>query len=190
MRAMLGRMTRQYVSFSAEVNPITAQTLQGTCAELVNRGATELYLLLSTPGGNVMHGITVYNFLRGLPAKILTHNIGAIDSIGNVIFLSGEERFACQNSSFMFHGVAINAQGPVALDEKLLRERLDSIKADQRKIGAIIAEHTNLTPDEVADLFLEAKTRDPDDALKNGIVQKICNVDVPPGTRVQQLVFK
>jgi len=183
-------MTRHYVSFSAPVVPLSAQTLQATCAQLVNKGATEIYLLLSTPGGSVSHGITVFNFLRALPVKIITHNVGSVDSIGNVVFLAGEERYACTNATFMFHGVGFDVQHQTRFEEKVLRERLDSLLADQRKIGNVIASRTKLTSEEVADSFLEAKTRDPDYALDKGIIHGVRDAEIPSGAQIHQLVFK
>ena len=52
----------QYVSFSAEVNPNTAEALIALTSALVNQGAREIYLMLSTPGGSVMNGLNIYNF--------------------------------------------------------------------------------------------------------------------------------
>lgn len=39
-------------------------------------GTTEFYFLMSTPGGQVMSGLTLYNFLRALPVPLRMHNIG------------------------------------------------------------------------------------------------------------------
>ena len=183
-------MTRHYVSFSAPVTPQSAQALQATFAQLVNGGATEVYLMLSTPGGSVSAGITAHNFLRALPIKLTTHNIGAVDSIGNVIFLAGEERFTCASATFMFHGVGFDTPAGTRLEEKMLRERLDGIQADQAKIGSIITDRTKITPEEVRELFFEAKTRDPSYALSKGIVDDVRDVNVPRGTPIHQLVFK
>ena len=88
-------MTVQYLYFSAKIMPQPTEQLIAAVATLTNQGATEIHLLLSTPGGSVMHGITIYNTLRALPIKLVTHNMGNVDSIGNVIFLAGQERFAC-----------------------------------------------------------------------------------------------
>jgi hypothetical protein len=57
-----------------------------------------------------MHGMTVYNVLRGLPCDLTIHNIGNVDSIGNAIFLAGKHRYACKNSTFMFHGVGFDSR--------------------------------------------------------------------------------
>ena len=181
----------QYISFSAQVNPKTTMSLLALCAKLANEGAKRIYLILSTPGGQVMSGITAYNVLRSMPFHLTTHNAGAVDSIGNVIFLAGEERYACRNSSFKFHGVGFDIVNQVIrFDRKTLIERLDSVEADERKIGSIISERTKLSDGEVSELFLQAQTRDPDFACSKGIIHEVRDVEIPSGAQIHQLVFE
>jgi len=165
-----------YVSFSAEIIPKTAESLIGLFANLANQSVPHVYLMLSTPGGAVMSGLNHYNIMRGLPFDITVHNVGNVDSIGNAIFLAGSKRYACPHSTFMFHGVGFDIQSPIRLEEKFLRERLDAIDADQRRIGQIIEERTQLTGEQVKGLFLEAQTKDATFAASCGIVHEIrCN---------------
>jgi len=91
-----------FMSFSAEVNQNTSESLMVTFSQHYNKGVTDFYLLLSSPGGNVNNGITIYNFLKSLPINLTTHNIGVVDSIANVIFLAGDNRYAVPHSSFLF----------------------------------------------------------------------------------------
>lgn len=179
-----------YVSFSAEIVPHTTESLIATMAQCAERGVKEVDLLLSTPGGSVMHGINLYNLLRGMPFKLVTHNVGNVDSIGNAIFLAGEYRIACPHSTFMFHGVGFDVGPGVRLEEKFLRERLDSVLSDQARIGAIIQERTTLTPEQVAPLFTEAQTKDATYAASTGIVDEIRDVEIPEGAPVVSLVFQ
>lgn len=179
-----------YVCFSAEVNPSTTEALLATAAQCVEQGAKEIYLILSTPGGQVMNGMHVYNVLRGLPVKVTTHNSGNVDSIGNAIFLAGDKRYACPHSTFMFHGVGFNMPSGGRLEEKLLRERLQGIQADQKRIGSIIEEHTDLAAEDVESLFLEATTKDAAYAASTGIVHEVRDLNVPDGAPVVSLVFK
>lgn len=183
---------RVFVSFSADVNPTTAEALLATCAQIANAGIPEVCLLLSTPGGSVMHGMNVYNVLRGMPFKLITHNVGNVDSIGNVIFLAGEERYACANATFMFHGVAAGIpQNQIRMEQKDLRERLDSVEHDNTRIAAIIAARTTFaSAQEIEGLFLEAKTKNPTYAKAKGIIHDVREVQIPPGAPVQQLVFQ
>jgi Protease subunit of ATP-dependent Clp proteases len=181
-----------YVSFSAEVNAQTIESLLALCANIINQSKPQsIYLILATPGGQVSYGITAYNVLRSLPVKLITHNAGAVDSIGNVIFLAGEERYACANSSFMFHGVGFDTGGQqMRLERKLLRERIESLEADERKIASIITERTDMTREEVEQSFLEQVTRDPHFARSKRIVHDIRDIQIPTGAPIYQLVFQ
>jgi len=179
-----------YISFSAEINQATTEGLLGVCGQLVEKKVSTAYLMLSTPGGTVMNGLNLYNVLRAMPFKLITHNMGNVDSIGNVLFLAGEERYSSPHATFMFHGVGFDINGQVRFEEKLLRERMDSIQADQARIGQILCERTGLTPDEAKQLFLEAVTKDPEYARSKGIVHDVREIKIPDGAPFLQLVFK
>lgn len=179
-----------YVSFSAEINPNTTESLIAVLSNCANQGTKEVYLMISTPGGTVMNGMNLYNVLRAMPFKLVTHNVGNVDSIGNAVFLAGEERFACPHSTFMFHGVGRNLPQGYRLEEKNVREALDSILADQKRIGSIIKDRTKLSDVQIADLFTEAQTKDATFAASCGIVHQIKDVQIPPGTTVISLVFQ
>jgi ATP-dependent Clp protease protease subunit len=179
-----------YLSFSAEIVPNTTETLIATASNLANQGVKHIYLMLSTPGGSVMHGMNLYNVLRALPVELTTHNVGNVDSIGNAVFLAGSKRYACPHSTFMFHGVGFAINQPTQLEEKFLRERLDGITSDQKRIGSVIVERTKIGKDDVAKLFLEAQTKDATFALDSGIVDEVREVQIPPGSTVVPLVFQ
>ncbi len=182
--------SRVYVSFSAQIDATTTESLIATMAQLANNRVEEVYLLLSSEGGTVMHGLNLYNVLRGMPFRLITHNAGNVDSIGNAVFLAGETRYACEHSSFMFHGVGIATQQGQRFDEKGLREGLGSIQADQRRIGSVIAERTSLEASDVSNLFLEAQTKDVAYAVSHGIVHEIRDIQIAPGDPVVALSFQ
>lgn len=183
-------LSRVYISFSAEINANTTESLIATVANVVNQGKKEVYLLISTPGGSVMHGLNLYNVLRAFPIKLTMHNVGNVDSIGNAIFLAGEERFACPHSTFMFHGVGFDINGPFRLEEKLCKEKLEAIHVEHGRIGSIIEERTKLDKEAVAKLFLDAQTKDVTYAVGCGIIHEIKDVQMAPGCPVISLVFQ
>jgi ATP-dependent protease ClpP protease subunit len=178
-----------FVNFSAEINASTSEALIAMMSQLANQGVQDVTLMLTTVGGTVMHGMALYNVLRAMPFKLTTHNTGSVNSIGNAVFLAGDVRRACPHSTFMFHGVGFDLNGQVRLEEKLLRERLDGIVADQKQIGAVIEERTKLGPGEVGALFLEAQTKDAEYAVSTGIVDEISDIKIPAGSPVLSLVF-
>lgn len=179
-----------FVSFSAEINANTTESLIAVMFQQVQMGVQEVRLLMSTPGGQVMSGMNLYNVLRSLPLKLVTHNVGNVDSIGNAIFLAGEERYACPHSTFMFHGVGFDTPPGARFEERQLRELLGGVQADQKRIGSVIAERTTLEVEAIETLFLEATTKDATYAVGTGIVHKICDVEIPPGAPVISLVFQ
>ncbi len=97
-----------YVMFTAEIVPQTVEAMIQALSNLTQQGVKKVYLAFSTPGGSVTHGIALYNFLRGVSFELIAHNIGNVDSIGNAIFLAADVRYACKNSTFMFHGVGFD----------------------------------------------------------------------------------
>lgn len=178
-----------YVSFSAEINPNTCESLIAQLADLANKGVPHVYLLFSTPGGVVMSGINMYNVMRALPFKLTVHNVGNVDSIGNAIFLAGDERYATNNATFMFHGVGMQPPTGTVLERKYLRETLDGLVADEKRIAAVIEERTNLDTAAAEELFVELKTKDAAYAVSSGIIDEIRDVQIPAGSPVVALVF-
>lgn len=181
-------MTTSYICFQAPINQFTAQNLITAVVQKLANGVDEFNILLSTPGGEVSSGITIYNFLRGIPARITMHNIGNVDSIGNAIFLAADTRMACQHSTFMFHGVGFDVKS-TRLEEKNAREFMRGILADQARIASIIVDRTNINSSRARKLFREATTKNAQDALAAGIVQTIGDVAIPPGADVISFVF-
>ena len=179
-----------YVSFSAEIDVKTTESLIAVMSNLVNLGVQQVYLILNTPGGFVANGLNIYNILRGMPFELTTHNAGNVDSIGNVIFLAGSKRYATPNATFMFHGVGFDITSDQRLEEKKLRELLGGIMSNHRQIGSIIAQHTNLNAREIARLFREAQTKDASWAINKGIIHDIRDVQIPTGCPVISLVFQ
>ena len=180
---------RVYVLFTAEITPGTIETLIQALSNLAKQNVQEVYIAFSTPGGNVANGITLYNFLRGVPFQLIVHNIGNVDSIGNAVFLAADTRYACPHSTFMFHGVGFDQQAG-RYEEKKLREMLDGISSDQKRIGSIIASRTDIPQDEAEGFFREAQTKTAEFARDRGIVDEIREFHLPAGAPVFSFVFQ
>ena len=176
-----------YIKFSSPINQQTSQNLMHFLSEQVNKGQGEFYFLISSSGGNVNDGIVLYNFMRALPAKVIMHNIGVIDSIANVVFLSAEERYCNPNSSFLFHGVGFDIMRPQRLEEKELREKLAIIERDQKSIAGIISERTKLKDSEIMEMFFRAKTKTAEEAREAGIVKEVRLANIPEKSLIVSL---
>jgi ATP-dependent Clp protease protease subunit len=115
-------------------------------------------------------------------------NIGNVDSIATIVFLAGAERLAVPHSTFMFHGVAFDLTGNIRADQTFLTDKLQSVKADHKKMASIIKERANFERIEnIMTLFSTQATKDADYALAHGIIHKIEHLQIPEGSRT--LVF-
>jgi len=173
-----------FIKFYAPVTQNTAIQLQQTVEQLLRQGLRKLHLLLSTPGGSVHDGISLYNFLKGLPIETHTYNFGSVDSIGVVIFCAGSKRFSVQNARFLLHPVSMQVFGNQAFDEPAIEEKINSLKADQTNIANVIAETTRKETKEILEYIHKRTTLDPENANKIGLVTEIKQSLVPAGANL------
>jgi len=178
-----------YISFSAEINQASTESLIGVLSNCANAKVKQVYLLFSTLGGSVVNGFNLYNIMKGMPFELITHNVGCVNSIGNVVFLAGSKRYSSPSSTFMFHGVGFLIQNE-RQTVKDLKEKLSGLTNDEIRIGDVIAQNTNLTQTEIAGFFNTGQTKDAPFALDKGIIHEIRDVNLSPGCPVIPLVFQ
>lgn len=171
-----------YVGFTADIQPPMCQPFLSMMKDLVQQGHDEIHLLMASSGGVVMIGVALFNILRALPVTVVTHNVGNIDSIGNVVFLAGDRRLSAPNATYMFHGVGRGVVGVQQMTGGMAREYVDSIQADEDRIADIIASRTKLTLQALKAMFMLGETRDATFAKDVGIVDEIAAPVIPLGS--------
>jgi ATP-dependent Clp protease protease subunit len=179
-----------YLNFCSAINQGSVQKIMGACSDALRQfNPQRLYLSFTSGGGEVAAGIALYNFLRGLPVRVVTHNLGAVDSIAVVIFLAGQDRFAVPTATFLFHGVQIIVQQAATLTIFQLRECVSGLDEDHNKIVHVITGRTQLTEDEVRGLFEQGESKNADFAVDKQIVTAIQDFTVPQGAPFFSLVL-
>ena len=125
------------IKFFAPVIDITINALMEAIDQKMKQGQKDFVLLISSPGGSVFHGLSAYNYLKGLPANIVTHNFGSVDSIGVILYCGGKIRLSVPQARFLLHGARANFQQNESLEEKQLEERLKGLKIDVENIAKV-----------------------------------------------------
>lgn len=169
----LEKMKETYIRFLAQVLPQTADQLFKIIDRKISQKFDRIHLLISSPGGSVFHGMSLYNYLKGLPIEVFTYNFGSVDSIGIVIYCAGKKRFSVPHSRFLMHGVKMNFNGQASWDEKQVEEFLKGIKIDQHNILRIIADTTGRTYEQVQEDVVNRTTLNPEEAISYGLVHEI-----------------
>jgi len=161
------------IRFFAPVIDATVNALMSAVDQRMKQGAKEFIILISSPGGSVIHGLSAYNYLKGLPASITTHNFGSVDSIGIVIYCAGSRRLSVPQARFLLHGVSAQFRGEQNLDEKLLEERLKGLRIDMENIAKVIAANTGKNAKDITDAMIERTALNPEEARSWGLVHEI-----------------
>jgi len=156
-----------YINFYDGIDLVKVNKfIQFTTDVISKYNPTELYYFISSKGGDVDAGFTLYNFLISLQSKLTVtmHNIGTIDSIANIIFIAGGKRYAAPNAAFLFHGYTLSFNAPVG------KALIDTF-----------VNRTKLTAEEINTLFNQGESKDVKFALQKGIIDDINPPSVPRG---------
>jgi ATP-dependent Clp protease protease subunit len=172
-------MNELYIRFMAPVIPQTVAQLFQLFDDATKNKVDRLHLLLSSPGGLVFHGLSIYNYLKGTPFETYTYNFGSVDSIGIVIFCAGSRRLCVPHARFLIHPVQFNIQGNAQFDEKQLDEHLKSLKIDQENIARVIADTTGKPLHKIEEDMISRTALSPQQAKDYGLVHVIQSVLFP-----------
>ncbi|MFW6151019.1 MAG: ClpP family protease [Chloroflexota bacterium] len=178
------------IRFFAPVVDATVNALMKTVDQRMRQGVDEFVILVSSPGGSVFHGLTAYNYLKGLPVNIATHNFGSVDSIGVVLYCAGSHRLSVPQARFLLHGVNAQFAQRQSLEEKQLEERLRGLQMDIANIARVIAANTGKDEDEVTQVMLERRTLSPEEAKSWGLVHEIRSRLFERGTEVVSIQYQ
>lgn len=173
-------MARHIIHYTGPINSATCGNLINTCAKATQQGADLIQLNIATMGGECSYGFTLYNFLRALPVPVHTHNLGTVESMGNILFLAGSHRTACAFSKFLFHPFHWTLHG--AVDHARMAEYAMSLDYDLRLYVQIVAERTQ-GASEGLDIarYLMAYPRilGPQEALASGMIHAVDELPIP-----------
>ncbi|MGN0506667.1 MAG: ATP-dependent Clp protease proteolytic subunit [Lachnospiraceae bacterium] len=102
---------------------------------------TSLTINISSLGGTVYSGITIYNLLKQMTFPITTHNLGEVASSAILLYLAGTTRTAESISKFMIHPISIGVNGDLPYYK--VQELLNGIDADINNFLSIMNKETN-----------------------------------------------
>ena len=177
-----------FINFMAPIERQSVAILMNCITENIMKGTQKVNLLISSPGGEVHFGINIYNFLKGIPVDIVTHNFGSVDSISTIIYCAGKKRLCSSNARFLIHGISLNIAQAIGLEEKKIREFLGSMEIDRLNISKIIAENCGKNAEDVQRDMLEGITLNPSKAVDYGLVHEIKDQLYPSGATIIPII--
>lgn len=99
---------------------------------LENDSKKPIDLIINSYGGSVYDGLGLYDVLEACPCPIRTYAQGKVMSMGLVVFLAGDERYASTRATFMTHEISGYGYGKVSELKIELQEteRLEKVILD------------------------------------------------------------
>lgn len=109
-------------------------------------------VVLNTPGGDVEHGLAIYDTIRMLVAsgtEVHVVGLGRVASMGTVIMQAGSRRIATPNTQFLVHQISVTIDYYKSEEVTEVEERAAETKRLNDVVMGIIAKGTGHTLEEL-----------------------------------------
>jgi len=130
-----------------------------------------LEVRISSPGGSLGNGVTIYNRLRDAPQKKAVFIDGDCFSAASLIASAGDTVEMHSNCLMMIHDPWLYGLAPVTIDEA--EKTLRYLKATKKQAIEIYREKTNLGPRKLSELMKDETYFDAQEALDHGFIDNI-----------------
>ncbi len=141
---------------------------------LDKRVTNGLTIIMNNPGGDVQHGMAIFDAIKTCQNHVTIRAIGYAMSMGAVILQAADERIMTPNSKFMFHygeisysGHPKDVQAWVKEDEKFNTWMLDLF------YKRIKEKHPRYNKRKLHELFMRDTILDAKTAVNLGLVDKV-----------------
>ena len=156
---------------------------QNVCLRAIHESkATELLIHISSVGGGLHQGFTLYHFLKSIPVKTTVTNAGSIESAAVLFYLGGNIRLVSPMARFAFHPWTWDfGAGPRQIP--VIKEALHSLEADMDRFVNMVETATKGAAKtfDVRSTFTTAVALDAKAAIEYGVANEVKDSVTPTG---------
>lgn len=179
-----------YFAFNGMLDRKNVEQLVSMCSDARNAGFKEVTLCLSSLGGFLVDAYYAFNMLEALPLKLIIYNMSTVQSAATMLFLCGDERYACPGSTFFFHQTAFNETAAQRVTEAYAKEKLRAIQLDDARTAEIIANKTAQPVERVREWQNTELLMSTDDAIAHGILHEVRTLAIPENALFRQIILQ
>lgn len=133
----------------------------------------EIVLYINCPGGEVISGLAVYDFISAMKSPVRTVCIGTAASMGAIIFLAGKTRQMLPHTRLMIHDPSFNHNDIGGKKPHEIRHELDKLNEIREALAKIIAEKTGRKLKEIYKLTADDTYYSAEEAVDFGLATEI-----------------
>ena len=156
-----------------EINSKTASKLIQKLVYLDQKDLDEITLYINSPGGEVMSGLAVYDYIKIMKSPVRTVTIGDAASMGAIIFLAGEKRDMLPHTRILIHDPSYGHLDVSGKKPHEIQRGVDSLNKIRETLAEIISEKTNKSLDEIYSITAEDNYFTAEEAIDFGLATGI-----------------
>lgn len=126
--------------------PVDVQTSAELIKQLMHLehedNESEITLYINSPGGEVISGLAVYDYISAMKAPVRTVCIGTAASMGAILFLAGDKRQMLPHTRLMIHDPSYGHNDIVGRKSHEIQHELDKLNEARESLARIIANKT------------------------------------------------
>lgn len=162
------------IFLTGEINEESAVEIIRQLMYLDNRSSDPVTLYISSPGGSVISGMAIYDYINIMQSRVNTVCIGIAASMGAILFLAGRDRMILPHSKVMIHDPSFGGSASMAGQKPLeIQEKLNDLMETRRLLADVIAARTGLSRKQVLNLTKKDTYFTAEQALGAGLATEI-----------------
>lgn len=168
-------MGSRQIFLTEEVNANTSNSLLKQLMYLEQSApGEEITLYINSPGGEVVSGLAVYDYIGLMQSPLRTVCTGTAASMGSILFLAGAKREMLPHTKIMIHDPSCSASiaGVKPLE---VQKKVDALMMTRKILCEIIAERTGRSLKEIYKKTKDDTFFTAEEAIEFGIATEIIN---------------
>ncbi|MDE7288327.1 MAG: ATP-dependent Clp protease proteolytic subunit, partial [Oscillospiraceae bacterium] len=152
-----------------EITPKSANLLIQKLMYLDSKDLGEITLYINSPGGEVISGLAVYDYIKIMKSPVRTVTIGDAASMGAIIFLAGEKREMLPHTRILIHDPSYGHFDVSGKKPHEIQRGVDSLNKVRETLAEIIAEKTGKDINEIYKITAEDNYFTAEEAIDFGL---------------------
>lgn len=133
----------------------------------------EITLYINSPGGEVISGLAVYDYISIMKAPVRTVCIGTAASMGAILFLAGKKREMLSHTRIMIHDPSYGHRDISGRKPHEIQHELDKLNETRQNLAEIIAEKTGKSIEEIYKVTADDTYYNATEAIEFGLATGI-----------------
>lgn len=133
----------------------------------------EVTIYINSPGGEVISGLAVYDYIGMMRSPVRTVCTGIAASMGAILFLAGKRREMLPHTRLMIHDPSYDHNDIGGRKPHEIQHELDKLNETREALAKIIAEKTGKSLDEIYEVTASDTYYSAEEAIEFGLATGI-----------------